>query len=545
MGEFPLQLTNFAVAILQNEKFLYGFEHVVRSLAPVANQVNPWCGKFLSRQPGLQRMVSAKQICPANMKTRSLFTVTLCATLALVAPASPSLDLARQLNQAFVEVAEKVSPCVVVITVTSRPGTESLDSADTDEEGLTPREFWKRFHKQFEDTPMEKLMGQGSGVIIRPNGYILTNRHVVEDAEVVEVRLKDGRTFQATVRGVDAQSDVAVLKIEATGLPSAKFASSGKTRVGEFAIAIGAPFSLDYSVTFGHVSAKGRSNTIPVSVGSNMQDQDFIQTDANINPGNSGGPLVNIDGEIIGINTLIRGLRTGIGFAIPSDLAREVSEQLIADGKFTRAWLGIGIQGLNEDPDLRAKFKGVTEGVLVGSIARDGPSANSELQAGDVITKVDGQRVATVQELRNQVRGKKIGKPVTLEVFRKDKVIRVSVKPGKYAEPKPLVLARKKPHGVDASELGLKIEWLTTDAAKRFAVKAADGVLVSEVTAQSLAAKSNLKPGDTITSVNHQNTFSPAQFREALQGADLKKGLLLEIVRGESTRSETLKAPAD
>ena len=256
--------------------------------------------------------------------------------------ASTNLDLARQLNQAFVEVTEKVSPAVVVITVITKPGANHFADLDQNPEDAFPREFWRQFRRQAEEeSPPEREIGQGSGVIIRENGFILTNRHVVDDAESIEVRLKDGRKFKAKVRGVDPQSDVAVIQIDASGLPVAKLADSSKTRVGEFAIAIGAPFQLDYSVTFGHVSAKSRGNVVPSYHGGAMLDQDFIQTDANINPGNSGGPLVNIEGEVIGINTLIRGFRTGIGFAIPSGLAREVADQIIANGKFTRAWLGV------------------------------------------------------------------------------------------------------------------------------------------------------------------------------------------------------------
>ncbi len=480
---------------------------------------------------------------PPIMKPHALLVFWLCLALDTgAAPASSGLALARQLNQAFVEVAEKVSPSVVVITVTQRPGMPTLEAPDWSEDGMSPREFWRKFHQQFEDTPMEKLTGQGSGVIIRSNGYILTNRHVVEDAEKIEVRLRDGRRFLATVRGVDKNSDVAVLKIEATGLPVVKFASSARTRVGEFAIAIGAPFSLDYSVTFGHVSAKGRSNLLPVYAGGGMADQDFIQTDANINPGNSGGPLVNIEGEIIGINTLIRGLRTGIGFAIPSDLAREVSDQLIAEGKFTRSWLGVSIQGLKDNPDERPVIDGVKAGVLVLAIMPEGPAAGSELRAGDVITKVDGQRVGTVQELRQQVRGKKVGQPVTLEVFRQDQTLRLKVTPGEYVEAPPPVIAGNRSRGLPVGDLGVEIQWLEAAAAKKFKVKLTDGVVISKVKEGGAAWSNGLKPGDIITSVNRELTHSPAQFREALQGADLKTGVLVEWTSGETRRSETLKA---
>src|SRR5881628_714708 len=232
---------------------------------------------------------------------------------------------------------------------------------------------------------------------------------------------------------MDPQSDVAVIKIDAKGLPTATLADSNKTRVGEFAIAIGAPFSLDYSVTFGHVSAKNRSDIVTGFERLTM-DQDFIQTDANINPGNSGGPLVNIEGEVIGINTLIRGLHTGIGFAIPSSLAREVSDKLISEGKFTRAWLGVRIQTLREDADFRALIKGPAEGVVVHSVLPNGPAARSELKPTDIITAVDGKSVGTAKQLRNELRNKKIGQPVTLDVFRKGKAIQVKVAPGGAAE---------------------------------------------------------------------------------------------------------------
>ncbi len=364
-----------------------------------------------------------------------LLALAACALTLSDAFASPNLDLARQLNQAFIEVADKVSPAVVVITVTTKPAKEASEEKESDGENPFPNDFWREFHRQFrERSPSEKEIGQGSGVIVRTNGFILTNRHVVDDAETIDVRLKDGRMFKARVRGVDPQSDLAVLQIDADKLPVAKFADSNKTRVGEFAVAIGAPFELDYSVTFGHVSAKGRGNVVPAYAGGAILDQDYIQTDANINPGNSGGPLVNIDGEVIGIITLIRGLRTGIGFAIPSSLAREVSDQIIATGKFPRPWLGVSIHALREDPAMRETVTDLEDGVVVNRIMRDGPAAKSELRARDIITAVDGKHVTTAQELRNEIRSKKIGQPVTLSVWRKGKTLTVEVKPGEWLE---------------------------------------------------------------------------------------------------------------
>ena len=381
------------------------------------------------------------------MKTNN-FSTALCLlalaaapTLAPLAAAaskdSSALALARQLNQAFIEVADQVSPSVVVIRVAQKQdrnifgfdteGNPFLDMLPRDlrkqlEERLDRNR--KRSESQPERTP--QFNGQGSGIVMREDGYILTNRHVVEDAQKIEVRFKDGRTFPATIRGVDPRSDVAVLKIDAKGLPAAKFADSDKTRVGEFAIAIGAPFNLDYSVTFGHVSAKGRTDLLPGVAPGTPMDQDFIQTDANINPGNSGGPLVNINGEVIGINTLIRGIGTGIGFAIPANLARELAESLIKDGKVVRARLGIEARSLREDNELRSRtFKGATDGVLVAGLQVDGPASKSELKLEDIITHVEGTAVGNAQQLRNAVRNK-AGKPVTLSVVRDRKSTRLN-----------------------------------------------------------------------------------------------------------------------
>src|SRR2546430_16639624 len=283
--------------------------------------------------------------------------------------ASPTMDLARQLKQAFIEVADLASPAVVVIRIAHKPDYSEAGADDNPFFDLVP-ELRKRLEDQLKkrrqlQRNLEPVYdSQGSGIILREDGYILTNSHVVDGADKIMVRLKDGTEYEGTEIKGDSQSDVAVIRIKAKNLTVAKLGDSSKTRVGEFAIAIGAPFELDYSVTFGHVSAKGRSHIIE----SRSMDQDFIQTDANINPGNSGGPLVNIDGEVIGINTLIRGLHTGIGFAIPANLVREVSERLVTDGKYVRSYLGIGIGTLRDDIDYRDMVPGITEGVVITSI---------------------------------------------------------------------------------------------------------------------------------------------------------------------------------
>jgi serine protease Do len=466
-----------------------------------------------------------------------------------------NLELARQLNQAFVQVADEVSPVVVVITVTQKASaTPQVDSGDDSNDGTDPLDRlppdvrrWFRQHEQ--SAPPEKTRGQGSGIIIRKDGYILTNRHVVEDAETIEVRLKDGRIFPATVRGVDAPSDVAVVKIEASDLPVAKLADSSKTRVGEFAIAIGAPFALDYSVTFGHVSAKDRSNIIPSDDQgeASMTDQNFIQTDANINPGNSGGPLINIEGEVIGINTLIRGLRTGIGFAIPINLAKEVADKLITEGKFTRSWLGIVILSYRDYSGFNDLVKGVQDGVVVKEIAADGPASKSGLHPGDIITAIDGKTVVTDQQLKDEIRSKRIGQPVTLSVFRKVKdegrLIKILVKPGEWKDSPPASGAADVAAAEDYSSanLGLTVEAMTRDRASQMGVAMTEGVIVTRVEPGTLAGDSGIKRGDVITSVNQQPINNPKQFNDILKAADTKKGVIINLISQGAARFEILK----
>ena len=465
---------------------------------------------------------------------------------------SANLDLARQLNQAFVEVADKVSSSVVVITVVQKPAVPAPEDEPNSLFDSLPREFWRYFHKQLEQQQQsEKVRGEGSGVIIRDDGYILTNGHVVEDAQSIQVRLRDGRTFPAKVRGIDPKSDLAVIRIEATRLPVAVLADSSKTRVGEFAIAIGTPFDLDYSVTFGHVSAKGRANVLQ-GYGAASMDQDFIQTDALMNPGNSGGPLVNINGEVMGINTVIRGLHSGIGFAIPSSLAKDVSDQLISDGKYTRAWLGVAISALRDDPDLRESLKGVDEGVVVDRILAGGPAAKSDLERDDIITAVDGKPVATSQQLRSAIRGKKVGQPVTLDVYRSDltghgKMIQVKVKPVEWVEAATTIASAKPSPATESSVagLGVTIHPLTRELAKQFGTSVAEGVVVVAVEKDTPAARKGIKPGDVITSVNQQAVASPQQFRSAVKNADLKKGVTVKLVTGSTAHVEILKEGGD
>jgi serine protease Do len=276
-------------------------------------------------------------------------------------------------------------------------------------------------------------------------------------------------------------------------------------------------------------------------------DQDFIQTDALINPGNSGGPLVNIDGEVIGINTMIRGMHSGIGFAVPSSLAKEVSDQLVAEGKFTRSWLGIGIRAVRDNSVAGEPVKGVEDGVIVEQIVAGGPASKSDLEQGDIITAVDGRQVATTQQLRGEIRGKKSSQFVTLDVYRSDltghgKMIKVQVEPAEWIEPAAtLASARRNAADSTAAGLGVTVHPLTRETAKQFRVELTQGVIVIAVDKGTPVARKGIKAGDVITSVNQQAVTSPQQFRDALKGADLKKGVAFKLVSGSGARVEVLK----
>jgi serine protease Do len=495
--------------------------------------------------------------------TRLALATLLAASLPCLSLAadSPALDLARQLNNAFIEVAEKASPAVVVIKVARSQRASALDDSDNPFWDLVPKEFRRQFEEEREKRRREEseekkpnrppeFDGRGSGVIIRDDGYIMTNFHVVEDAEKIKVRLRDGRGFDAVIRGSDPQSDIAVLKIVATNLPVARLGDSAALRVGEFVVAIGAPFDLDYSVTFGHVSAKGRTHVVP-SMGFHsqgaMMDQDFIQTDASINPGNSGGPLVNLYQEVIGINTLIRGLHTGIGFAVPINLAKEVSDRLIEDGKFARSWLGIGIRDLREDEDYREVVSGVEDGVIVTQLQPNGPASKSDLKPGDIITAVEGRSVATATQLRNEVRGKKPGSAVTLDVVRNNRPLKIKVHPELWPEkPATPVARRSPPRSQDATNgLGMRVEANSEEIAERYGLETRDGVVVTKVDRGSIAAGKLIAAGDIITAINQKPVTTLKQFTEALKEVNLKKGVIIDFISKGVQKFEVLKESSE
>lgn len=468
-------------------------------------------------------------------------------------PALSPLELARKLNEAFTSAAQRAASAVVVINAYHTPTTPSNASRESSlspEFEELPPELRRLLEERLSQPDRESRRGgdpqlqpisadsQGSGIVLRPDGFILTNRHVVEDAERIDVRLADGREFPAVLRGLDAVSDLAVLKIEGDSLPNASLGDSDKIRVGEFAIALGAPFDLEKSATFGHISAKGRNAIL----NDRTMDQDFIQTDAQINPGNSGGPLVNIEGEVVGINTLIRGMHTGIGFAIPINQAREVAGQLIEHGRYSRSWLGIGIRSLRESPELRDAFPENVDGIVVKQIEASGPARRSDLRPGDLILRIDGKNMASTRDLKDLVRKRKVGEWVSLDIDRAGKPHRVRIQAEAMPDrdhPAPLA---SDGGDNDYNSLGMVVAPLSKAIAQREGVPVGEGVLVTAVATDSLADAYGLRPGTILTEVNRRLIQSPVDLRETLKKADFRKGVMLSYVTEGSARFEIIHA---
>jgi len=453
------------------------------------------------------------------------------------------IELARHLEGAFERVAEQTSPSVVVITTKHKAAEPESQGGEDQENGQgqqfegSPFEFFFRHMPQQHEPDVES---QGSGVILRKDGYILTNQHVIDGGGQITVLLKDGTKFtNAVVVGVDDRIDVAVIKVDGKDLPAAKIGDSDAVRVGQWAIAIGAPYELDYTFTVGVISAKNRSGV--ASRGGNAYE-DYIQTDAAINPGNSGGPLCDIEGRVIGINTLIRGLNPGHpGFAIPISMAMDSADKLIKDGKVKRPWIGIGISEFSEDKDYADLVKGVKDGVVVTEIREGTPAAKSDLQPADVIVAVDGTPVKTPRELQQQILHKNIGQKVVLDVVRGAKKLEVTIQTDEMPAPLQTVSLERHVMPKAESAFGLTVQTLTKDLAERLKIEASDGVVVTDVADGSVAQEKGLQHGDVITSVDRVPAHSVEDFKSAIAKADQDKGVLLYVQRGKATTFVVLK----
>src|SRR5438128_3175844 len=454
------------------------------------------------------------------------------------AAAEQGKDVVHQLNNAFAKVFETVAPSVVIIEISKKNDNETSAFEDLFFQGPPDENSQRR-----NPNDLRPIQSEGSGFIVRPDGYIFTNFHVVEGADKIDVKLRDGREFSAKVVGTDEKTDIAVIKIDAKDLPAAQLGDSEAVRVGQFAFAIGAPFKLDYTFTYGVVSGKGRSKLF-TSGGYSISD--YLQTDASINPGNSGGPLCDIDGKVIGMNTLINGLNRGLGFAIPINMAKEIGAELIAGHKIVRPWLGIRIETLGDDSSIRDLFKGLDKGVVVRTIEADAPAYKSELRPFDVITQVDGTPVSTDSQLQHEILKKRVGQNIQLTVWRKGQTIKVPIKTGEL----PNEIARAsnepprpaQPERQEVGKFGLQVQELTKDVAERLHLPVEKGVVVTDVEDNSIAAAQDIQREDVITEVDGKPVKNVQSFREALNKADPKRGVLLYLDRKGSTTLAVLTA---
>ncbi|MCA8974088.1 MAG: Do family serine endopeptidase [Planctomycetes bacterium] len=440
---------------------------------------------------------------------------------------------------AFTHVATTVDPAVVFVrtdTKVKQPG--HLQLPDGNWAQPFGDDLFRQFFGQRLDPraalPEQHVVGQGSGFIISDDGYILTNNHVVGDADAVTVRLQDGREFTATTVGKDQHSDVAVIKVDATGLPALKFGNSDKLEIGEWVMAVGSPFGLSSSVTAGIVSAKGRN-----AVGLTDYD-DFIQTDAAINPGNSGGPLVNLDGEVVGMNTAIfsrSGGYMGIGFAIPANMAKAISRQLIDHGAVTRGYLGVLIQDI--DAALGKSFGvAANKGILVAQVNADTPAAAAGLERGDVIVELDGKSAEKVAEFRNRIALMAPGSVQHLALLRDGKRLELSVTLGKLGDD----VAAEAPQAA-AGSLGISVQELDASLAQQFDCVGMTGVLVTEVRAGSIAQLGGLERGMLIQEVDRHPVGTVADYRREIDQAAQRDSVLLLVRDGAQAHYLVLRLP--
>ncbi len=444
----------------------------------------------------------------------------------------------RETGKAFRSVAKQVSPAVVFIQVEKEVEQQGQRQNPF---GNSPfdDEFFRRFFDQIpqqrnpHQAPKHRSMGQGSGFIISVDGYIMTNNHVVGDADKVTVQLVDGREYEAKIIGTDPPTDVALIKIDADEkLPALKLGNSDNLEVGDWVLAFGNPFGLSHTLTAGIVSAKGRS-------GIGLNDfENFIQTDAAINPGNSGGPLVNLDGEVVGMNSAIfsrSGGYMGIGFAIPINMAKNIHQQLVKHGGVTRGRLGVYIQDLTKE--LAESFSiDQREGILVAQVMEDSPAEKAGLRQGDVILKLDGKTVDKVADFRNKVAMTRPGETVELLVLRDSKKKKVKATIGAME-------ADENGHPISSNklpELGMSLQKLTSDLAEQFGYAGAHGVLVTDVISGSIAARAGIQRGNLIEEVNREAVETPAQVKRLIKESGRKVVLLL-VRQGDASRFLALK----
>jgi serine protease Do len=459
---------------------------------------------------------------------------------ATAADNTQSLSVVQALSNTFEQVATKSSPAVVNIRVEKDvKGNPALFNGQggmpMDPQGMLERFFGQQMggqEMQEHAAPDQGTVpvGEGSGFIVSEDGFIVTNHHVAGDADHLKVTLEDGRSFDAKLVGSDPQTEIALIKVDAHGLPTVKFSDSDSLRVGEWVMAIGSPFGLRHSVTSGIVSARGRGNVGIVDYA------DFIQTDASINPGNSGGPLLDMNGDVVGMNTAIMsrtGGSNGIGFAIPANMVKYIVDQLRDHGAITRGFLGVSIQELT--PEL-AKWFGVNEGhgVLIADVSKDSPAEKAGLQRDDVIVAFDGQPVGEIGAFRSHVSTTTPGKKFGLTILRKGERVEKTVDVGSL--PTEKMASANTPGQPEHSKLGVAVQGLTDDLARRMGYEGENGVIVAQVAPGSEAARAGVKPGMLIREVNRQPVNNPREFQEAVKKDSREHTALLLVQEGQSSR---------
>jgi serine protease Do len=429
----------------------------------------------------------------------------------------------------FVALAKELKPAVVNISTSKMVQPRGPAPGQRSPAPDPFEEFFERFFRGQPGTPSppRRERSLGSGFIITSDGFILTNDHVVREAAEITVRLGDGRSFTAEVRGRDPKLDLSLLKIEAQGLPVVRLGDSAELQVGEWVLAIGNPFGLEQTVTAGIVSAKGRV------IGAGPYD-DFIQTDASINPGNSGGPLFNTQGQVVGINTAIIAGGQGIGFATPINAVQTVLEQLKEKGHVTRGWLGVAVQPMTAD---LAESFGLPEvrGALVSQVIQDSPAEKAGLRRGDVILAFAGVEIDAINDLPRLVAAAPVGSSAQLTIFREGKTLQVQVTIAELED-----AARPAPTA-DPASLGLGVTDITPEAVRQYGLSGERGALITAVDPAGPAAESNLRPGDLIVEVNGQQIAKASAFRQFAARAKKGQTLRLLVQRGESLFYATLR----
>ncbi|MGE5615426.1 MAG: DegQ family serine endoprotease [Bacillota bacterium] len=455
----------------------------------------------------------------------------------------------------FADLVDTYGPAVVNINTRTRAPRQALPGLSEDDPFY---EFFRRFMPDAQPNPKGdrgekggqgqpraplRPFGLGSGFIVSADGFIVTNAHVVENADEITVRLTDKRELKAKVIGVDMRSDVAVIKVEATNLPVVKIGDTSKLRVGEWVIAIGSPFGFANTVTAGIVSAKSREN---LSGDPNLDAIPFIQTDVAVNPGNSGGPLLNMRGEVVGINSQIfsrTGSFAGISFAIPIDYAFNVAEQLMKTGHVTRGRIGVSITNVNAD---LAESLGLpkAQGAAIGTVEEGSPAAKAGLEAGDVILKIDGHTIEGSADLSRTIRSMKPGTRPTLNVWRQGKTRDVQLTVAEFKDDeaaKTPTKTGKKGEAAKPGKLGIAVTELTAEQKK--ALKLTSGVAVEAVDGAALAA--GVQPGDVILRVNNADVANVKAFNDAVAKLDTKKPVALLVRDENGTRFVTFRPEAE